>query len=160
LKRNLKESKKDPGKQHVILIDADEETQSAAAGALKAAGYEVHAYSDAKRVMNLLESKVGKLLNEWKPTVIITDVSLPDLGGFEFVRRVLSSSVAPEVPLLMMSRYQCVEDKADAYNTGAHGMLTKPITAEAVKQAVDEYRDRKVRAKDQQIIWGGTKSQF
>jgi CheY-like chemotaxis protein len=151
---------KGPKKRHGIVIDADPEALDQAVVVLEAVGYVVHPYDDARRVMSMLESKYGKVLVDWRPSIIIADVSLPNLGGYEFIRRVISSSLAEGIPLLLMSRYRCVEDATDAYNTGAHGLLTKPISEERLKSAIKEYESRKDKPKTLEIVWGGGKSEY
>ena len=74
-----------------------------------------------------------KLLRHHKPSVIILDVHLPDIHGFELCRCIKKSERLRDVPVIFLSArasYSDVRDRAEGLLAGASAFLSKPITLE------------------------------
>lgn len=67
---------------------------------------------------------------EFQPDAIILDVMLPDLDGFEVLRRVRGQ--APEVPVLFLTARDAVEDRIAGLTAGGDDYVTKPFSLEEV----------------------------
>jgi two-component system KDP operon response regulator KdpE len=61
-----------------------------------------------------------------KPDVVLLDLGLPDMDGIEVLRRLREWS---QVPVIVLSIRQGVEDKVSALDSGANDYLTKPFHA-------------------------------
>ncbi len=66
--------------------------------------------------------------------VVITDVRLPGMSGFDFVRRI--RKVRPETPVLMITAYSSSEGQKEAAELGALRYFPKPLDTDAVLMAV------------------------
>jgi DNA-binding response OmpR family regulator len=65
---------------------------------------------------------------ELKPSLLILDVMLPHLSGWDICRQLRSSpEFGAEVPILMMSARGQPEDRADSLAAGANDFLSKPF---------------------------------
>lgn len=84
---------------------------------LTEAGYEVEAAFDGQMGLRLAGSKSFDL--------IILDVILPMMSGFEVCRRIRENGVA--VPVLMLTALGTTDDKLDGFNAGADDYLVKPF---------------------------------
>jgi two-component system, NarL family, nitrate/nitrite response regulator NarL len=70
-----------------------------------------------------------------KPDLIILDVTMPVLGGFEAARRIKAS--LPKVPILMLSMHEGDYVIQESQLVGAQGYIPKSHAAEALLEAVD-----------------------
>ncbi|MCK9219681.1 MAG: response regulator [Bacteroidales bacterium] len=61
------------------------------------------------------------------PDVIICDVEMPVLNGFEFIRRVRESGFFEEIPLIMLSGKEESADKIKCFEMGADDYVLKPF---------------------------------
>src|SRR5207245_6380988 len=83
---------------------------------------------------NVLEGATGAqgiaLANERLPDLIVLDVKLPDIDGFEVCRRLKASSQTSDIPILQVSAsFTSPEHKATALDSGADGYLTTPFNS-------------------------------
>jgi two-component system OmpR family response regulator len=67
---------------------------------------------------------------DFRPDAIVLDVMLPDLDGFEVLRRVRGQ--APEVPVLFLTARDAVEDRIAGLTAGGDDYVTKPFSLEEV----------------------------
>lgn len=69
-----------------------------------------------------------------RPDLILLDLQMPDLGGFEVLAELKASQATRDIPVLFLSAQDDVESKIRAFELGAVDYITKP-TAEAELQA-------------------------
>ncbi len=81
----------------VLLVDDDDAFRSVAAIALKSAGYVVLEATDGQAALELLEQD--------RPDLIISDLSMPGLDGCALSRQLRASSRLAEIPLLILSAH-------------------------------------------------------
>ena len=67
---------------------------------------------------------------EFRPDAVVLDVMLPDLDGFEVLRRVRGQS--PDVPILFLTARDAVEDRIAGLTAGGDDYVTKPFSLEEV----------------------------
>jgi two-component system OmpR family response regulator len=68
------------------------------------------------------------LVRRWRPHVMVLDVMLPDMEGFEVARRL--SAEHAEVPILFLSARDATADKVRGLTTGGDDYVTKPFSLE------------------------------
>jgi PAS domain S-box-containing protein len=83
---------------------------------------------------NVLEAATGKegleLLTQQRPDVIILDVKLPDIDGFDVCRQIKSNPHTATIPVVFLSaNYVQSQDKAYGLEAGADGYLIQPVEA-------------------------------
>ncbi|MGL5063178.1 MAG: hybrid sensor histidine kinase/response regulator [Microcoleus sp.] len=66
------------------------------------------------------------------PDLILLDVIMPEVDGFETCRRLKANSAAKEIPVIFMTALNSTEDKVKAFSVGAVDYVTKPIQNEEV----------------------------
>jgi two-component system, OmpR family, response regulator MprA len=85
-----------------------------------------------------------------KPDLVILDVMLPDLDGFEVCRRLRENQATSNIPILMLTAKDDVKDRVQGLNIGADDYLTKPFNlAELVA------RVRALLRRQQRVIEAG-----
>ena len=103
----------------VLLIDNDQDTLNSFSRTLSAMGFEVIAKPDAKAALSLLRQ--GALAD-----LVITESSLPEMDGFEFV--ILMKRILPLVPVIMLTNSGGVESYLKAMSIGIYEYVSKTVT--------------------------------
>jgi PAS domain S-box-containing protein len=103
----------------ILLVDDDDRLRAATSAIFHRAGFEVVEASDGVEGLDHASSRHFDL--------IVLDVQLPGISGFEVCRRLKADPRTEAVPVLMLSGYYTDSDhRAEGLETGADGYLTKP----------------------------------
>ena len=104
----------------ILVVDDNPATLHATSRVLKAAGFEV--------LLAALGEEAVKAACEHAPDVIVLDVDLPDIDGFEVVRRVRAEPRVARVPIIHLSAtFVTDRRKVQGLEGGADGYLTHPV---------------------------------
>ncbi|MFZ2103601.1 MAG: response regulator [Oricola sp.] len=76
-------------------------------------------------------------LRESQPDVVITDINMPVMDGFEFIENVRKFEEFNRVPILVLTTESAPEKKQRAQNAGATGWIVKPFDPEKLTRAVN-----------------------
>ena len=89
-----------------------------------------------KEEYTVLEAAGGKqgikLAAKYIPDLIICDVMMPGLGGMDCVRRLKDELSTSHIPVLMLTACSLDEQRAEGYESGADGYLSKPFDAKVL----------------------------
>jgi CheY-like chemotaxis protein len=113
----------------ILVIDDDASILDLLRMHLSAAGYEVHVASDA--------IAAGYLVLRSPPDLIISDINMPHMDGFEFVAALKADTTLPRIPVIFLTS----DDEGDerGKELGAVGYLTKPVRADRLLQLVAKH---------------------
>ena len=69
------------------------------------------------------------------PGIIICDLEMPEMDGFEFVRRLRShgSALFQDIPILIVTGHAEPQNVYDAVDAGIHGYLVKPVSRQSLE---------------------------
>ena len=105
----------------ILVIEDDASIRLGLEDTLKAKGYEVAVATRGQAGLELAERS--------KPDLIILDIMLPDLDGFEVCRRLKNPRGGmPEVPIIMLSARGAELDRVRGLELGADDYVTKPFS--------------------------------
>jgi PAS domain S-box-containing protein len=105
----------------ILLVDDMEQNRYVLSRILARAGMEVEQCTTGKEALERVKSF---------PDLVILDVKLPDISGYEVCRRIKTDPATRSVPVLQISAsFVSNESKAQALDGGADGYLTHPIDA-------------------------------
>lgn len=96
---------------------------------LKRKGYEV---SIARTGQECLD----KALTE-SPNLVIIDVGLPVMDGYEVTRRLKEHQITKNIPIIILTAHALTSDKEMAYAAGADEYETKPVVMQNLLQKVE-----------------------
>jgi two-component SAPR family response regulator len=113
----------------VLAIDDDAAILKLIAMSLEPAGYEVRVFEKPKAALAELE-------DGFKPDVVVCDVSMPELSGFDVYRRIQGLEGLEGVPFLFLSALAQRHDIRQGMSLGADDYLTKPFAPGELVQAV------------------------
>ncbi len=92
---------------------------------------------------NIFAAKSGSqalsLLNSFKPSLIILDIKMPEMDGFECCKRIKSISGHTDIPIIFLSGSHDEADQLQAVDLGASAYLTKPFCADELLSAVKRF---------------------
>ena len=77
-------------------------------------------------------------LSERIPDLIICDIDMPNMNGFEFCAKTRESEVTQEVPIIILSARGTGIDIDKGFDVGANDFLTKPVHAEELISRIDQ----------------------
>ena len=109
---------------HVLIVEDDEDSRQLLATFFEYCGALV---TSCQSTESALED-----LGEYRPHVIISDLSLPGADGFQFIRalRELSTEAGGDVPAIAVSAHAKDFTAAEAKTAGYTGYLMKPVNLE------------------------------
>jgi signal transduction histidine kinase/CheY-like chemotaxis protein len=115
---------------HVLAVDDDGDALELVREILEMAGARVFTADSAPAALQLLSSN--------RPDVLVADVGMPEIDGFELIRRVRKSddSVVRSTPAIALTAYARAEDRVKALESGFEMHLAKPADPAELVAAV------------------------
>lgn len=116
----------------IILIADDSNTiRKFVAASLQMKGFEVVTVSDGMEAIEKLPySKID---------LIITDLNMPNMDGFELIKTIRRSPDYKEVPIIILSSLQSNGEIQKGLELGANSYLTKPFDPKRIQYEVSKY---------------------
>jgi two-component system chemotaxis sensor kinase CheA len=105
------------GKQSILVVDDSVTIRTFEKALLEAAGYDVTAASDGLEAWNMLQSKSCDL--------IVSDVEMPNMTGFELTEKVRGDSKLKDMPLVLVTTLSSDEDRKRGIEAGADAYVIK-----------------------------------
>jgi CheY-like chemotaxis protein len=115
-----------PRGRKVLVVDDEESMRELLRLHLGNDGYEVIAAEDAV--------VAGRLVVEQKPDVMIVDVEMPYMNGYEFVAAVKADPSTRDIPIVFLTTDANVAEHAIKLRADAY--LTKPVTANRLLEVI------------------------
>ena len=121
-----------PGRQQagptILLVDDDDRMRELVRIELEREGYDVQEAASADEGLAAIEAR--------KPELVLLDVMMPHVDGWEMLRRIQERYGAGAIPVLMFSGQVDEQARRQAATSGAQGFVGKPFDlAELVEQA-------------------------
>jgi len=93
---------------------------------LKVLLYSLEQYNFEVRIAENGESAL-KILNNFKPNLILLDVMMPGLNGFDTCRKIKDNPDTADIPVIFMTALDSLEDKVAGFDAGGVDYITKPF---------------------------------
>jgi two-component system, OmpR family, response regulator len=106
----------------VLVVDDEPNISALLSATLRLVEFEVRVAESGHRALVAIE--------EFEPDLVVLDVMLPDLDGFELARRLRATG--HRVPVLFLTARDTVEDRISGLSAGADDYVTKPFSLEEV----------------------------
>ena len=120
--------KKNKVKPYIILADDNEDMRYYIYRLLKDE-YEVTAVQNGKEVLEAVENRA--------PDLVISDVMMPEVDGFELVKRMKQNSKTANIPIVLLSARAGEESTIEGLKSGADDYLVKPFSAKELLTRID-----------------------
>ncbi|MBA4108276.1 MAG: hypothetical protein C0487_01605 [Leptothrix sp. (in: Bacteria)] len=114
----------------VLVVDDDADARDMLGRILEECGATVYQAQDAASAMGALQ--------QYKPAVIVSDIGMPDIDGFELLRRIrqLPAELGGATPAIALTAFARAEDRRRALEVGYNAHFSKPIEPAAILDAV------------------------
>ncbi|MDA8082705.1 MAG: sigma-54 dependent transcriptional regulator [Nitrospiraceae bacterium] len=126
-------------KKTVLLIEDEKIMRITLEDALSSAGYEVMAFDAGGPALQTIKDN--------SIDVVVTDVRLPDIDGFDIVRQINQYS---DTPVIVITAYGTIKDAVEAMKLGAFDYITKPFALDEFLLLIERALEIK-RLKDENI---------
>jgi CheY-like chemotaxis protein len=113
----------------ILVVDDDGTIRELLQLHLRNAGYAVHAAEDAMQA--------GHMILRQPPDLIISDVNMPHMDGFEFIAAVRADTSLPYIPVIFLTSEE--EGETRGKELGAVGYVAKPIRADRLLDLVAKH---------------------
>lgn len=104
--------------EKILVVDDDLETLRLVGLMLQRQGYEIVAASNGAQAITSAKAEL--------PDLILLDVMMPDMDGYEVTRNLRAHPPTANIPILMFTAKAQVDDKVAGYEAGVDDYLTKP----------------------------------
>jgi diguanylate cyclase (GGDEF)-like protein len=108
-----------PGGGSVLVVDDDPFIARLLEIELKAAGYEVRVAGDGRQALDLARMDC--------PDLVLADVMMPNMDGFELTRQLRQDSRTASVSVIMLTARGLSADKLEGFSVGADDYIVKPF---------------------------------
>jgi two-component system, cell cycle response regulator DivK len=115
----------------VLVVDDHEDNRRILRDLLRSAGYEVVEATTGEDGVPTAKARV--------PDMILMDIQLPGIDGYETTRRIKAEESLRRIPLIVVTSYALSGDDAKAIAAGADAYVAKPFSPRAMLAKVREY---------------------
>jgi two-component system OmpR family response regulator len=135
----------DMANEKLLLVDDEENLRSMLEAALRHVGFEVHPAASGREALDRV--------NDVRPDLIVLDVMLPDLDGFEVCRRLRTEGT--RTPVLFLTARDNTDDKVRGLTLGGDDYLVKPFSLEELVARINAVLRRAGLAQSDAVLTCG-----
>jgi DNA-binding response OmpR family regulator len=125
----------DDGAPLVLVADDDEDILGLVSFRLERSGYEVAAAKDGEEAL--------RLARELSPALVVLDVMMPRLDGYEVTRRLREDEATRGIPVILLTALAQEADVARGFESGADDYLRKPFSPQELAARVQAVLGRR-----------------
>lgn len=99
-------------------------------------------------VVKIAENGIDALekLKENIPDVIILDIMMPEMDGFEFIKKIKTDALMKEVPVVVLTALRFNESKTQLLSLSAYDLFEKPFkSSELVNRVIEAIEENKIK---------------
>jgi two-component system cell cycle response regulator DivK len=117
--------------KRILAVDDQEDNRRILRDLLTAAGFEVIEAADGREALAQAEQHL--------PDLVLMDVQLPEMDGYEATRRLKSDPRLKAIPVIMVTSFALSGDEALALAAGSDAYMSKPFSPRQLLAKVREY---------------------
>ena len=116
--------------ERILVVEDDPSVRELIELTLHQAGYEVLSTADGKSSVDMAQQE--------KPDLVLMDVRLPVMDGYEACREITSNPVTKHIPVIFLSARGQIEEIRLGLSAGAVDYFVKPFSLELLKKRIQE----------------------
>jgi signal transduction histidine kinase/CheY-like chemotaxis protein/ligand-binding sensor domain-containing protein len=113
--------------KHILIVDDNEEMVELVSDILSAKYKVIKAYSAHEAL---------KILKDQTPSLIITDIMMPEIDGLSFIQMIREDKFSKHLPVIALSAKTEKTDQAKGFDAGADAYVTKPFSSDLLLSVV------------------------
>ena len=117
--------------RRILVIEDQEDNRRIVRDLLTSAGYEMIEAGTGEEGVTLAETQ--------RPDLILMDIQLPGVDGYEATRRIKANPALRQIPIIAVTSYALSGDDAKALEAGCDAYVTKPFSPRALLGKIREY---------------------
>jgi len=126
-------------KGKVLIVDDDPKIGRLLKFKLSKADYEAEYFSSGQEALNSIP--------RIKPHIIVSDIEMPLMTGYEFCERVRQDSRTANIPFIFLSGKTEASDQLEGFRLGADDYVCKPVKTDFLLERMEKVLDRAAKAK-------------
>ncbi|MBF4509380.1 MAG: response regulator [Aeromicrobium sp.] len=115
--------------RRILLVEDNPQNRYLMTYLLESKGHVVDVAEDGEQALTILEDQV--------PDLILMDMQLPRVDGYEATRRIKADDRLRSVPLVALTAHSMKGDRARAVDAGCDAFVSKPVDAEEILALVE-----------------------
>jgi twitching motility two-component system response regulator PilG len=116
-------------KNKILVVEDEESLLKLESILLSSKGYVVSGVMDGKSALDAIKNN--------RPDLVILDVMLPELDGFEVCRNIKENPETCNIPVVMLTAKKSVQDLERGKTVGADAYITKPFKSVKVIEVIE-----------------------
>jgi DNA-binding NtrC family response regulator len=116
--------------EKVLIVEDEENERTGLAEVVSSWGYRVETAVDG------LEG--WEKVTRWSPSIIVTDLKMPRLGGMELLERLAESQTSQTIAVIVMTAQGTIDSAVRAMRMGAYDYVTKPIDTDRLHTILEK----------------------
>lgn len=117
--------------QRILVIEDNEDNRRIVRDLLTSVGYEIIEAVTGEEGVTMAGTHV--------PELILMDIQLPGLDGYDATRRIKADSTLRHIPIIAVTSYALSGDDVKAFEAGCDGYVSKPFSPRALLAKIREY---------------------
>ena len=118
-------------KKKILIVEDEESLLKLESILLTSKGYDVHGVGDGQAALDAI--------SEVKPDLVLLDIMLPEIDGFEVCRRLKEDKKSQHIPVIFITALDEIANKTKGFQLGAVDYITKPFDALEVRMRVQTH---------------------
>ena len=116
-------------KKKVLIVEDYEDSSLLAQKILSYYGFSIHAVSHGNEALKYCENHI--------PDLILMDLSLPVMDGWEVTRLLKSNGSTRHIPIIVLTAHALVSDREKAFEAGCDDYDTKPVEFGRLREKIE-----------------------
>lgn len=118
-------------KKKILIVEDEESLMKLESILLTSRGYKVTGAADGKAALDCVASV--------KPDLVLLDIMLPEIDGFEVCRQIKSNEATRHIPVIMLTAKRSREDITMGEKAGADWYMIKPLKSAMLVEIVQRF---------------------
>ena len=118
-------------KKKILIVEDEESLLKLESILLTSKGYDVRGVANGQEALDAIQ--------EERPDLVLLDIMLPEIDGFEVCQRIKSNPETQDLPVIMLTAKKSREDMARGEKVGADWYITKPFKSAMVIETIQRF---------------------
>jgi twitching motility two-component system response regulator PilG len=118
-------------KKKILIVEDEDSLLKLESILLTSKGYDVQGVKDGRAALEAIEKNL--------PDLVLLDIMLPEMDGFEVCRRIKSDPKTKNIPVIMLTAKKSRDDMARGEQVGADWYITKPFKSAMVIETIQRF---------------------
>ena len=118
--------------KRILVVEDDADNRRIVVKTLTVEGYQVLEAADGPAALALTRAE--------HPDLIVMDLALPHIDGFEVARRLKADPECADIPIIALTAFAMQGDEERAREAGCDGYLSKPCRPQAIREVVRRFQ--------------------